>query len=113
MNRYEYAKSVSNRLSEDNEQDSVDSIDPLSFVVTLLPILSNLPCIQNKSPEARRDWIEHHPRLAVSGLAQAIRNKPDAKGNYAKRKKAKELAEMFIEDYLNTDDFGIDEILNS
>lgn len=48
--------------------------DPM-LVITLLPLLMELPCLKVLSVEGKRKWVERHPGLARVLLAKAVRNR--------------------------------------
>jgi len=48
--------------------------DPM-LIITLLPLLMELPCLKILSVEGKRKWVERHPGLARVMLAKMARNR--------------------------------------
>jgi len=105
MNLHEYAKSVVARTEGFGDVEGVESISALIAIV--LPILTQLPCLDTKSAEQKREWVEDHPRLATVGTMQQLRKNDNANRRRVSRKQYMDMAEKIVNDYMNTSDEDI------
>jgi len=105
MNTIEYCKSVVSRTEGLSEGDGVESI--ATIIAIVLPILSQLPCLQAKTPEQKREWVEDHPRLAIVTTMQQLRKNDGINRKKVSREQYLKMSEKVINDYLNTTDADI------
>lgn len=107
MNIKEYAVSVVSRQLNSPASDGVSIIDIASIIAIVLPILSNLPCLVNRSSEGKREFVENHTQLAIMQTTQEIRKQARGNGEKLVRREARSYATTIIEDYLSTPDTEI------
>lgn len=105
MNINEYANSVVSRTEGMGDIEGVESI--ATVIAIVLPILSQLPCLANKTPEQKREWVEDHPRLATVNTMHQIRKNDNLHRRKVSRKEYMEMSEKIVNDYLNTTDDDI------
>lgn len=104
MNLTEYANSVVARTEGVGSEDTKSIVDVITVV---LPILTQLPCLANKTPEQKREWVIDHPRLAIINTTHQIRKNANPYSQKVSRKKCTEISEKIINDYLDTTDDDI------
>lgn len=105
MNTIEYANSVVARTEGMSDTEGVESI--ASVIAIVLPLLTQLPCLANKTPEQKREWVEDHPRLATVNTMHQIRKNDSLHRRKVSRKEYMEMSEKIVNDYLNTTDEDI------
>ena len=105
MNINEYANSVVARTEGVGDAESVGSI--ATIIAIVLPILSQLPCLADKAPEQKREWVEDNPRLATVSTMHQLRKNDNLNRRKVSRKQYMEMAEKIVNDYLNTTDDDI------
>lgn len=105
MNTTDYAKSVVVRTEGFSDAEGVESI--ATIIAIVLPILSQLPCLQSKTPEQKREWVEDHPRLATVNTMHQIRKNDGIHRRKVSRDQYMKMSEQIINDYLNTTDDDI------
>ena len=105
MNTTEYANSVVARTEGMGDAESVGSI--ATIIAIVLPILAQLPCLESKTPEQKREWVEDHPRLATVNTMHQIRKNDTVHRRKVSREQYMKMSEQIINDYLNTTDDDI------
>lgn len=105
MNLTEYANSVVARTEGLSGSEGHESI--ATVIAVVLPILSQLPCLANKTPEQKRSWVEDHPRLATVNTMHQIRKNDNLHRRKVSRSEYMEMSEKIVNDYLNTTDDDI------
>lgn len=104
MDLTQYSLSVVERTSVPLNDDGVGVIDIAAILAIVIPLLSMLPCLKDKTPVTKRQFVEDHPRLAISETAQEIRKQARGKGEKIVRKESKRYATTIVNDYLSTPD---------
>lgn len=105
MNLTEYANSVVARTEGLGSSEGTESI--ATIIAVVLPILAHLPCLADKTPEQKREWVEDHPRLATMNTMHQIRKNDNLNRRKVSRKEYMEMSEKIVNDYLNTTDEDI------
>jgi len=105
MNVNEYANSVVSRTAGLSDSEGRESI--ATIIAIVLPILSQLPCLAEKTPEQKRQWVEDHPRLATVNTMHQIRKNDNLHRRKVSRSEYMEMSEKIVNDYLNTTDDDI------
>lgn len=105
MNVQDYAKSVVARTEGFGDNDSTESIAPIIAIV--LPLLTQLPCLQSKTPAEKREWVEDNPRLATVSTMHQLRKNDGVNRRKVSRQQYMRMAEQIVNDYLNTTDDDI------
>ena len=105
MNVQSYAESVVARTEGFGEGEDVGSI--ATIIAIVLPILAQLPCLQAKTAEQKREWVEDHPRLATVNTMHQIRKNDGINRRKVSRAQYMKMSEQIVNDYLNTTDEDI------
>lgn len=105
MNTTDYAKSVVARTEGFGDAEGVESI--ATIIAIVLPVLSQLPCLKEKTAEQKREWVEDHPRLATVNTMHQIRKNDGINRRKVPREQYMKMSEQIINDYLNTTDDDI------
>lgn len=108
MNTIDYSRSVVARTEGLSDGDGVESI--ATIIAVVLPMLTQLPCLQAKSATEKREWVEDHPRLATVNTMHQLRKNDGINRKKVSREQYMKMSEKVINDYLNATDAEIREM---
>lgn len=91
------------------QNDPVRGIDWISIASLIIPMLFDMPCFSERTPEQQRKQIEKHPNMARLLAARKVRQ---ANRNITKEESFK-LADSVLENFLNASEAEVVEFRGS